>query len=112
MSVRLISDENISWRLKKLLPDWDILPANEIDIENRVSDIFIWRFAKANQYHILTFDEDFSELQNLYSFPPKIIWLRTGNCSTAEIANCLKKELFTISAFLQNDELGLLEIYL
>ncbi|WP_440347864.1 hypothetical protein [Mucilaginibacter flavidus] len=30
--------------------------------------MFIWRFAKANNYNILSFAEDFSELQNLYSY--------------------------------------------
>jgi hypothetical protein len=30
MRIRLIADENISWRIKKLIPGWEILPANEI----------------------------------------------------------------------------------
>ncbi|MGY3211006.1 DUF5615 family PIN-like protein [Mucilaginibacter sp. HD30] len=71
--MRLIADENISWRLKKLIPNWEILPVNEITPIERLSDRMIWQFAKANNYTILTFDEDFSDLQNLLSFPPKII---------------------------------------
>lgn len=86
-SIRIVIDENISWRLKKLLPSWDILPANEIKPQERLTDFTIWQFAKTNQYTILTFDEDFWELQNLYSFPPKIIWLRTGNVNTQAIAS-------------------------
>lgn len=39
--MRLIADENISWRLKKLLPDWDILPANEIKTDLRLTDKMI-----------------------------------------------------------------------
>jgi predicted nuclease of predicted toxin-antitoxin system len=112
MKIRLISDENISWRIKKLLLNWDILPANEIKQDTRLSDASIWKFAKSNQYHILTFDEDFAELQNLYSYPPKVIWLRTGNCSTSEIANRLIKLEAIITDFLLNDELGIYEIYL
>ncbi|MES2275554.1 MAG: DUF5615 family PIN-like protein [Bacteroidota bacterium] len=112
MNIRLISDENISWRIKKLLPDWDILPANEITINSRLSDILIWSFAKSNQYHILTFDEDFSELQNLYSYPPKVIWLRTGNISTHEIGDNLRKREQAIKDFLLNDDLGIYEMYL
>jgi predicted nuclease of predicted toxin-antitoxin system len=110
--MRLIADENISWRLKKLLPDWEILPSNEIKSNKRLTDLMIWKFAKANQYTIVTFDEDFSELQNLFSYPPKIIWLRTGNVSTNEIASLLRHLKDDIGEFLNNDELGIYEVYL
>jgi predicted nuclease of predicted toxin-antitoxin system len=110
--MRFIADENISWRLKKMLPDWEILPSNEIKATQRLSDLMIWQFAKANQYHILTFDEDFSEIQNMFSYPPKIIWLRMGNSSTSEIASLLLKYTEDINDFLKNSELGIFEIYL
>jgi predicted nuclease of predicted toxin-antitoxin system len=110
--MRLIADENISWRLKKLLPQWEILPSNEIKPARRLTDLMIWEFAKTNKYIILTFDEDFLELQNLLSYPPKIIWLRTGNVSTRQIASLLLRLEDTISEFLANDELGIYEIYL
>ncbi|MFD0751504.1 DUF5615 family PIN-like protein [Mucilaginibacter calamicampi] len=110
--MRLIADENISWRLKKLIPDWDILPVNEITPFERLSDSMIWRFAKSNNYTIVTFDEDFSELQNLFSFPPKIVWLRTGNVATHEIARILKKHESKITDFVADKETGILELYL
>ncbi len=112
MSIRLITDENISWRVKKLIPQWDILPANEIKTGRRLSDLLIWKFAKENDYNILTFDEDFSELQNLHSFPPKIIWLRTGNISTDEICDRLIQLEKEINSFLGNNDAGIYEIYL
>jgi len=77
-----------------------------------LTDLNIWQFAKTNNYTILTFDEDFCELQNLYSFPPKIIWLRTGNVSTKEIADLLLFMGDAISAFLSDETLGVLELYL
>jgi len=110
--MRLITDENISWRLKKIIPQWDILPANEINRAMRLTDLSIWNFAKENNYTILTFDEDFSELQNLFSYPPKIIWLRTGNVRTAEVATLLLKFKSKIDEFLLDDTLGVYEIYL
>jgi len=110
--MRLITDENISWRLKKPIPAWEILPSNEIVTQKRQTDVAIWRFAKENQYTILTFDEDFSEIQNLYSNPPKIIWLRTENVSTQEIASLLIGLKNEIADFINDDELGIYEIYL
>jgi predicted nuclease of predicted toxin-antitoxin system len=94
------------------LPQWEILPSNEIKPARRLTDLTIWEFAKANKYTILTFDEDFLELQNLLSYPPKIIWLRTGNVSTKEIASLLLRLEGNISEFLANDGLGIYEIYL
>jgi predicted nuclease of predicted toxin-antitoxin system len=98
--------------IKKLLPQWEILPVNEIKHDERLTDFTIWKFAKSNNYTILTFDEDFAELQNLYSFPPKIIWMRTGNVSTNEIAAILVDNTDGITKFLNDIELGVYEIYL
>jgi predicted nuclease of predicted toxin-antitoxin system len=109
--MRLVADENISWRLKKLLPHWQILPSNEIKSGERLTDIAIWQFAKSHNFTILTFDEDFSEIQNLNSYPPKIIWLRTGNLSTNEIAVLLINLESEINIFLTNNELGIYEIH-
>ncbi len=110
--IQLIADENISWRLKKLLPNWEILPSNELKIDDRLTDLKIWQFARIKGYAILTFDEDFCELQNLYSYPPKIVWLRTGNVNTQTIANLLISLQEDISKFLSTDDLGIYEIYL
>lgn len=109
--MRIIADENISWRLKKLLPLWDILPVNEIKTDLKLSDAVIWQFAKSNNYTILTFDEDFTELQNLLSYPPKIIWLRTGNLSTIEISAVLLKREDGIKQFLVDQDAGVYEIH-
>ncbi|MFD1257383.1 DUF5615 family PIN-like protein [Mucilaginibacter terrae] len=57
--MRLLIDENISWRLKRSLPQWDILPANEIISTSKITNTTIWQYAKTNNYTILTFDEDF-----------------------------------------------------
>jgi predicted nuclease of predicted toxin-antitoxin system len=112
MKIRVIADENISWRIKKLLSDWDILPSNEINPGKRLDDYYIWNFARQNNYSILTFDEDFFEIQNIHSFPPKIIWLRTGNIATRLIAERLIALEQDIHSFLENKEMGIYEIYL
>lgn len=109
--MRLIVDENISWRLKKQLPDWEILPVNEISPHERLSDLKIWLYARKHVYTVLTFDEDFTEIQNIHSYPPKIIWLRAGNITTKEIALLLIKYKSEIHSFLHNEELGIFEIY-
>ena len=108
--IKLIADENISWRIKNHLKQWDILPVVEILTNRIVSDHAIWKYAKANNYHILTLDEDFTEIQNLNGFPPKIIWLRFGNSSTAAIALRLSNLEAEIELFLLDSDLGVFEI--
>ncbi|HVX00103.1 MAG TPA: DUF5615 family PIN-like protein [Candidatus Babeliaceae bacterium] len=72
MTIRIIADENISWRIKKSLSSWDILPANEMSGIKPLTDINIWNFAKANGYTILTFDEDFIDILNMFLFRLKL----------------------------------------
>ncbi|WP_299285090.1 DUF5615 family PIN-like protein [uncultured Mucilaginibacter sp.] len=86
------------------------MPANQIVLNQRSSDYAIWSFAKNNSYHILTFDEDFTAIQNLYGSPPKVIWLRTGNLTTADIASTLINLEEQIKNFLLDPESGVFEI--
>ena len=64
----------------------------------RADDISIWDYARENGFAIVTKDADFSERVVLYVFPPKVIWIRRGNCSTAEIAEILRRNLAEIEA--------------
>ncbi len=110
--MKLLFDENISHRiLKKLIPDYQNsihcksiqpLPKNDIDI---------WNHAKENNFVIVTFDEDFYEWMLLNGFPPKIIWIRTGNTSTSAIAEIINNKSSEIKNFLSNEEVGILELY-
>jgi predicted nuclease of predicted toxin-antitoxin system len=65
---------------------------------------------KKNNYCIVTFDNDFIDISVLKGFPPKIIWLRTGNTSTNFIAEKIIENKNLIHDFIQNSEHGYLEI--
>ena len=56
-----------------------------VGLHNR-NDAEIWQFAKQNGFTIVTFDADFFDISILRGHPPKVIWLRTGNLATSEIA--------------------------
>lgn len=112
--MNLLFDQNISFRVIKKLSDHftSAKQVRELGLEDS-SDIEIWEYAKNNGFTIVTFDADFFDLSNLNGHPPKIIWLRTGNTTTENIANILidKKEL--IKDFItnpDNKELACLEI--
>lgn len=50
------------------------------------TDAEVWQFAASNDFAIASKDSDFSERSVLEGSPPKVIWLRVGNCTTEHIA--------------------------
>ena len=69
----------------------------------------IWLRAAADGFMIVTKDDDFRQRSFLYGFPPKVIWLRVGNCRREESANVLRNAVDSITAF-ANDPLSALLI--
>ena len=52
----------------------------------------IGRFARENSFSIVSKDSDFHDRGVLYGSPPKVIWIRVGNCSTAEIEDVARSK--------------------
>jgi len=50
------------------------------------------------------------DLSIVKGIPPKIIWLRTGNLTTKSITNLLLQNVSNIQNFLEQNEVGILEI--
>ena len=108
--MKLLFDQNISFRLIKRITDLfpDSKQVRELGLENS-TDIEIFDFAKKNDFSIVTFDSDFFDLNIIRGFPPKIIWIRTGNTTTKNLENLLRKKNDLIKMFLSEDY-GCLEI--
>ncbi|MCB0191205.1 MAG: DUF5615 family PIN-like protein [Anaerolineae bacterium] len=89
--MKLLLDQNLSPRLVQRLSD---LYPNSEHVANvafdRAFDKDVWEYAHKNDYLIVTKDVDFSELSVLLGFPPKVIWIRRGNCSTKELEMILR----------------------
>lgn len=64
----------------------------------------IWEYAKEHEFSIVTFDSDFYDFSLIKGVPPKIIWLRTGNSSTTNIASVIIREQQKIISFLQDED--------
>jgi len=74
------------------------------------TDIKVWEFAKENNYTIVTKDSDFNDLVILKGIPPKVIWLKVGNCRVVEIEKILKENEKAIKLFLDSENSAILEI--
>lgn len=108
--MKLLFDQNISFRLIKKISD--IYPyakqVRELGLEN-ATDNEIFEYAKKNGYSIVTFDSDFCDLNIIKGFPPKIIWIRTGNTTTKNLELIIRQKSEQIDSFL-NEDYGFLEI--
>jgi predicted nuclease of predicted toxin-antitoxin system len=110
--MKLLFDANISYRIvKKLQNDFEgSLHVSRIGLTAPIFDRAIWDFARKYDFTIVTFDEDFYNLSNLYGAPPKIIWMRFEPQITPVIVEKLTRHKTEIEALLTDDETDLLEI--
>lgn len=112
--MRLLLDQNISFRLPKRLKDLDItcMHVKDVDLTDS-NDLEIWNYAKSNDLAIVTFDSDFRDLGLMKGTPPKIIWIRTGNLTTSNIEKLVRSKIQVIQEFLEDEEskdFGVLEL--
>jgi len=111
MCIKLLFDQNLSYKLVSRLED--IFP-NSIHIAtiglDKSSDMDVWKFAKENEYTIVTKDSDFNEICTLYDFPPHIIWLRLGNSRISVTEEVLTKYKDKICTIVEENKTGIIEI--
>jgi predicted nuclease of predicted toxin-antitoxin system len=102
---KYILDENLSKVLAVKLIEHlnNVVPVLDIALP-KYSDNNIWNYAKDNGYTIITKDNDFLYLSNLYGCPPKIIRLNCGNKSTSYINELIIRRINEIIIFAGNSE--------
>lgn len=111
--MKVLIDQNISQRILPLLVHkFDTLNhIREIGLTN-ADDYEIFMFARANGYQaVITADEDFIKLINQFSQPPKIVWVRTGNCSTKVLSQLLTEKVQMIREFIEGEDFDIYEIF-
>jgi predicted nuclease of predicted toxin-antitoxin system len=103
--VKLLLDENLSPQLIDLLSD--LYPGSAHVHQcglGSTDDAAIWEYAKTNGFTIVSKDSDFEERSVLSGSPPKIIWVRTRNCKSAEIESLLRAAFPLVTRFIQEDQ--------
>jgi len=109
--VRLLFDEQLSEELVTALRD---LFPNSLHVrllgKGGAADPTIWQLAQEHGCVLVTKDEDFHRLSVLRGAPPKVVWLRTGNCATADIARLLRDRVDELRRFEAQTEVTFLEL--
>ena len=74
------------------------------------SDNDVWRYAKENGFVIVSKDSDFYEKSMLFGHPPKIVWIKRGNCTNRQIQLILRNKAEAIMEFCRNAEVSFIRI--
>ena len=101
--VRLLLDQNLSPLLVCSLSDLfpDMLHVRDVGLQ-RAGDDVVWAYALQHDVVIVSKDSDFRQRSFLLGAPPKVVWVRLGNCTTAEVETLLRVHHDDLHAFVDD----------
>ncbi len=104
-TVRLLFDQNLPPRLVSSLSDLypDSMHVRDLGLQ-AADDETVWAYAVEHGLAIVSKDSDFRQRSFLFGPPPKVVWIRRGNCSTTEIEAILRTYHDDLLAFDQDEE--------
>lgn len=88
--MKLLFDENLSPKLPQLLAALfpDSTHVRDCGLLG-FPDEAVWEYARTNGFIIVSKDSDFQQRSLLYGYPPKIVWLRIGNCTREQLVQLI-----------------------
>jgi predicted nuclease of predicted toxin-antitoxin system len=110
--VKLLLDHNLSHKLVDRLAD--LYPGStqtRLLRFSRSGDSELWFYARTHGFVLVTKDSDIAELAVLRGAPPKVIWLRMGNCSARSVEDALRANVTRIEEFAATEERIVLELF-
>jgi predicted nuclease of predicted toxin-antitoxin system len=106
--LKLLFDQNLS---RKLLPAIaSRFPGSSHVVYlnlDTADDATIRRFAEAEGFTLVTKNTDMVDLCVVKGAPPKVLWLRVGNCATGLVADVLEANQERINRFEHSDQVVL-----
>lgn len=110
--MKLLFDQHLSHKLIAMLVD--LFPGSE-HVRNRglmnAIDDKLWELAKRELFILVTKDEDFHTLSVVRGHPPKVLWIRSGNCATELVETLLRKNFAEIEKFAADPDAGFMALY-
>jgi predicted nuclease of predicted toxin-antitoxin system len=73
-------------------------------------DPLVWEYAKDNGLMIVSKDSDMHQRSFVFGQPPKVVWVRLGNCSTSDVEKLLRDNFAVIKAFYEDDYASFLSL--
>jgi predicted nuclease of predicted toxin-antitoxin system len=107
--VKLLLDENLSPDLVHALSAEYPGSAHVRDLGLKsATDLAVWERARSDGYTLVSKDSDFRQMSFLFGAPPRVVWVRLGNCSTAEILALLRNRRAALQSFWEDPEAAFL----
>jgi predicted nuclease of predicted toxin-antitoxin system len=110
--VKLLFDQNLAPRLVRDLAD--LFPSSahveDLGLES-APDQAIWNRARDDSFAIVTKDSDFQQMSFLFGAPPKVIWIRRGNCSVKQTEEILRTSALRIEEFARDEVAAYLVLF-
>jgi len=102
--MKLLFDENLSPKLVRLLADLfpDSLHVRDVGLK-AADDPIVWTYAADNGLMICSKDSDMHQRSFVFGYPPKVVWVRLGNCSTSDVEELLRENLGAIAEFYDDE---------
>ena len=102
--MKLLLDQNLSPRLLRTLEA--VYPGSShvrlVGLREADDDV-VWEFARDQDFIIVSKDSDFHQRSFVLGFPPKVIWIRRGNCPTRDIEKVFAEHQSSILEFCEDD---------
>jgi predicted nuclease of predicted toxin-antitoxin system len=111
--MKVLIDQNISHRIIPKLQGYfeQLTHIREVGLMDS-DDYQIFLYARQTQFDaILTLEEDFQHHILIHKAPPKVIWLRVGNCGTNYLAEVIVKNIADIEQFIHDEDFEIIEIF-
>jgi predicted nuclease of predicted toxin-antitoxin system len=109
--VRLLLDQNLSPRLVESLAD--VFPGSmhvrDIGMAH-ADDADVWAYAIEHDLVIASKDADFHQRCFLSAPPPKVVWIRLGNCQTRDVERILRESVAALQLFAEDPEAAFLAL--
>ena len=107
--MKLLLDQNLSYRLVTALQAHFAGTAHVRDFGlQSAEDLDVWALAASQGFVIVSKDEDFHQRSFVYGAPPKVVWVKLGNCSTAQVRELLVSRRLEIESFVTNPDASFL----
>jgi len=110
--VKLLFDHHLSPALATHLGD--LFPGSDhvwnLDL-HEAPDVTIWMYAREHAFTVVSKDADFSEISMQLGFPPKLVWLRIGNCTTRDVEELLRSRYPMIAELHASRDRGILALF-
>lgn len=109
--MKLLFDQNLSPRLAHLL---DALFPGSAHLYplglGEASDAVVWEYAEENGFTIVSKDSDYLDCSAAFGFPPHVISIRAGNCSTNHVEHLLRQHFEAIEQMINEGQIGFIAL--